>query len=141
MLRKTLIVAVLVSLTLPAETWGIPAFARRYKASCLMCHDPVPKLNAFGETFAGNGFRMAAGEEPRDTIGTGDPLLALASSLPIALRVDAYMQAFSRTPPPTSRLPTSSSFSPAGRSPVRSRTTCTSTCWSAGSLAASRTPS
>jgi len=96
MLRKTLIVAVLVSLTLPAETWGIPAFARRYKASCLMCHEPVPKLNAFGETFAGNGFRMATGEVPRDTIGTSDPLLALASNVPIALRVDAYIQGYSK---------------------------------------------
>jgi len=95
MLRNALIAAVLVSLAAPADAFGIPAFARRYKASCLMCHDPVPKLNAFGETFAGNGFRMAAGEEPRDTIGTGDPLLALAASVPLAVRVDAYMQAFS----------------------------------------------
>jgi hypothetical protein len=96
MLRNLLLAALVASLALPADLWGIPAFARRYKASCLMCHDPVPKLNAFGETFAGNGFRMAAGEEPRDTVGTGDPLLALASNVPLAVRVDAYMQAFSK---------------------------------------------
>jgi hypothetical protein len=96
MMRHAMIAAVLVSLVVPADAFGIPAFARRYKASCLMCHDPVPKLNAFGDTFAGNGFRMAAGEEPRDTIGTSDPLLALANSVPIALRVDAYIQGYSK---------------------------------------------
>lgn len=96
MRRQVLIAAVLVFIALPTDAFGIPAFARRYKASCLMCHDPVPKLNAFGDTFAGNGFRMAAGEEPRDTIGTGDPLLALAANVPLAVRVDAYMQAFSK---------------------------------------------
>lgn len=96
MRRHVLSAAVLLAVVLPTDAFGIPAFARRYKASCLMCHEPVPKLNAFGDTFAGNGFRMSAGEEPRDTIGTGDPLLALAANLPIALRVDAYVQAFSK---------------------------------------------
>lgn len=86
----------LLALLLPASASAIPAFARRYKASCLMCHDPAPKLNAFGEQFAGNGFRMAPGEEPRDTIGVGDPLLALAANVPLAMRVDAYVQGFSK---------------------------------------------
>lgn len=96
MLRNTLLAAALVSAALPADAFGIPAFARRYKASCTMCHNPVPKLNDFGEQFVANGFRMSAGEEPRDTIGTGDPLLSLASNVPIAVRMDAYMQAFSK---------------------------------------------
>ena len=80
----------------PVDAVAIPAFARRYKVSCQLCHNPVPKLTAFGITFAGNGYRMAAKEPPRDTIDTGDPLLNLASSLPIAIRLDGYAQAFSK---------------------------------------------
>lgn len=76
------------------ENDRIPAFARQYGISCSACHNPIPKLTAFGELFAGNGFRMAPGEEPRDTIDTGDRLLALAKDVPLALRLDAYVQAF-----------------------------------------------
>jgi hypothetical protein len=61
--------------------------------SCQLCHNPVPALTAYGETFAGNGFRMSANEAPRDTINTGDPDLLLPSSLPLAIRLDAYAQA------------------------------------------------
>lgn len=72
----------------------IPAFARKYGVSCNMCHHPVPKLNEFGETFAGNGFRFAPNEAPRDTINTGDDLLDLTRNLPLAIRMDVYAQAF-----------------------------------------------
>jgi hypothetical protein len=61
-----------------------------------MCHAPVPRLTAFGEQFAANGYRMSPDQEPTDTIGTGDPLLALARDLPIAMRLDAYVQAYSK---------------------------------------------
>jgi len=81
-------VAVLAS---PAD--AIPPFARRYRVSCQLCHSPVPRLNEFGEQFAANGFMFAPGEEPRDTIATGDPLLDLAATFPIGLRIDAYTQA------------------------------------------------
>jgi hypothetical protein len=77
-----------------APATAIPAFARRYGVSCQLCHAPAPKLTAFGEQFAGNGFRFAAAEPPRDTMDTGDPLLELARSLPLALRVDAYVRAY-----------------------------------------------
>jgi hypothetical protein len=78
----------------PAHGEEIPAFARRYGVSCSLCHQAVPKLSAFGEEFAGNGFRMAANEPPRDTTGTGDPLLQLARRLPLALRFDAYVNGY-----------------------------------------------
>lgn len=77
-----------------AEAEEIPAFARRYHVSCSLCHNPVPKLTEFGETFAGNGFRFASEEPPRDTIATGDPLLDLPADLPLAIRFDGYAQAF-----------------------------------------------
>lgn len=73
---------------------AIPAFARRYKMSCVTCHNVVPALSEFGEQFAGNGFRMVSGEEPTDTIGTGDDALVLLQHLPLAVRLDAYMQTY-----------------------------------------------
>ncbi len=72
----------------------IPAFARRYRVSCNLCHTAVPKLSAFGQQFAGNGFRMASAEPPRDTIDTGDDLLNLYRDLPLAIRLDAYANAY-----------------------------------------------
>lgn len=72
---------------------AIPAFARKYRVSCLQCHAPVPRLNAFGEAFAGNGFEFAVGEPPRDTIATGDPLLRMQSDIPLAIRLDTYIRA------------------------------------------------
>jgi hypothetical protein len=86
--------AVLVAASVPADAAAIPAFARKYGVSCQLCHAPAPKLTPFGELFAGNGFRFAAAEPPRDTVDTGDPLLELARDLPLAFRVDAYIRAY-----------------------------------------------
>ena len=87
---------VLVALAIPAAprtARAIPVFARKYRVSCMQCHSPVPRLNAFGEAFAANGFEFAVGEPPRDTIGTADPLLRLQNDLPLAVRFDAYVRA------------------------------------------------
>lgn len=80
--------------SLPEEAAAIPAFARRYAVSCAQCHDPIPRLTAFGEMFAGHGFRMAPGEAPAETLVTDDALLALGRSLPLAIRFDAHVQAY-----------------------------------------------
>ncbi|MHB8839421.1 MAG: hypothetical protein ACYC7F_10775 [Gemmatimonadaceae bacterium] len=80
---------------LPADAHAIPAFARKYRVSCSMCHQPVPRLTPFGENFAANGFEMAVGEPARDTISTGDPLLRLPSTLPLAVRFEAYQRILS----------------------------------------------
>lgn len=77
---------------LPSVARAIPAFARRYNLPCSQCHDPIPKLTAFGEVFAARGFQLAEG----DTTGAttlGDPLLMLQQQLPLALRFDAYVRA------------------------------------------------
>ncbi|HUG40631.1 MAG TPA: hypothetical protein VMM12_09105 [Longimicrobiales bacterium] len=76
----------------------IPAFARKYGVSCTLCHAPAPRLTAFGETFAGNGFEFVTGETPRDTMDTGDPLLRLHEGFPLAVRFDAYIQAIAPEP-------------------------------------------
>lgn len=92
--RRAAWLALAVLLSPAAEAVGIPVFARRYRVSCQLCHNPVPALTPFGEQFAGNGFRMSADEPARDTISTGDPLLWLPSDLPLAFRLDAYAQAY-----------------------------------------------
>ncbi len=73
---------------------AIPAFARRYKVSCQLCHHPIPKLTPFGEQFAANGYRMSPTEEVGDTIATGDELLTLFKEVPLAIRLDLYAQGF-----------------------------------------------
>jgi hypothetical protein len=84
-----LLVATAVAL-LPSPAAAIPAFARKYNASCSLCHSAVPRLNAFGEEFAGNGFEMVVGEEPRDTTDTGDPMLRLLRRIDFAVRMDLF---------------------------------------------------
>ena len=41
-----------------ARAWAIPAFARKYKTSCVTCHTIFPKLTPFGEQFRRNGYRF-----------------------------------------------------------------------------------
>ncbi len=78
----------------PARAEAIPAFARRYRVSCQLCHNVIPQLTTFGRNFMANGYRLSAAEMPRDTIGTGDPILTLLGSLPLAVRLDAYAQLY-----------------------------------------------
>lgn len=94
-MRRALFWVVLAVLApAPGEAGAIPVFARRYRVSCSVCHNPVPVLNEFGEAFAGNGFRLAPREESRDTVSTGDDLLELMDALPLAVRLDLYVQAY-----------------------------------------------
>ncbi len=73
---------------------AIPAFARRYKVSCSLCHNVIPALNDFGENFAGNGFRLAPREESPGILDTGDGMLSLLDQFPLAARLDAYVQGY-----------------------------------------------
>ena len=49
---------VLVVIGIGAKAWAIPAFARKYKTSCVTCHTIFPKLTPFGEQFRRNGYRF-----------------------------------------------------------------------------------
>lgn len=70
---------------------GIPAFARKYQISCQVCHSPaIPRLKAFGDEFAGNGFRLKEYESPRYFIPVGDDKLSLFRELPLAIRMDGF---------------------------------------------------
>lgn len=94
--RSALLALVVLLAAVPDQAEAIPAFARKYRATCAMCHAPVPRLNAFGEQFAANGFELVPGEAARDTIATGDLLLRLQRELPLAVRLDAFAVALSR---------------------------------------------
>ena len=98
---RTAGLALLTLLAVPASAsaGNIPAFARKYGVTCALCHAPVPRLTAFGEKFAANGFEMVPGEPPRDTINTGDPQLRLQNTVPLAVRMDMYAAAYSNTKP------------------------------------------
>jgi hypothetical protein len=90
---RLLVLVVCAIPAMPRTARAIPAFARKYRVSCRQCHAPAPRLNAFGEAFAANGFEFAVGEPPRDTTATGDALLRLQNDLPLAIRYDAYVRA------------------------------------------------
>ena len=81
------------SLFLPKkEGQAIPAFGRKYQISCQTCHTPVmPKLKAFGDEFAGNGFRLTDYESPRYYMETGDNKLSMLRDFPLAVRLDGHV--------------------------------------------------
>jgi hypothetical protein len=82
--------AIVALLAWPGPAPAMPAFARQYNVNCQMCHSAFPRLNEFGEYFAGNNMRLP---NWRDTMmDTGDDRLALPKSLPLAIRAQAYVQ-------------------------------------------------
>lgn len=74
------------------DATAIPAFARKYNMSCLTCHAPFPKLKAYANEFANNGFQLADKEPPRAFRDTGDDWLLLMRELPLALRFDGFIR-------------------------------------------------
>ena len=69
---------------------AMPAFARKYQMTCKTCHTPFPKLKAYGEEFAGNGFVIKDKDAPRYYVDTGDSFLSLLREIPIALRMEGF---------------------------------------------------
>ena len=55
------VIAVWLVASPPAR--AVPVFARKYQTSCQTCHIAFPKLNAFGEAFRLNGYRMPSETE------------------------------------------------------------------------------
>ncbi len=49
---------IILLLTTVEKSEALPAFARKYKADCAMCHYPVvPRLNSFGQQYRRAGYR------------------------------------------------------------------------------------
>ncbi len=89
--RFTFLVVTMLMVIPSDQADAIPAFARKYQISCQVCHSPaLPRLKAFGDDFAGDGFRMTDYESPRHYINTGDDRLSLFRELPLAFRLDGH---------------------------------------------------
>ncbi|MGB5896220.1 MAG: hypothetical protein WBG58_18745 [Ignavibacteriaceae bacterium] len=89
-LSLSLFIVIILSLS-AEDIFSIPAFARKYKMSCKTCHAPIPKLKAYGNDFATNGFVLKDKDAPRYYVKTGDEDLSLLRELPIAIRFEGYM--------------------------------------------------
>ncbi len=57
MITASVIIGFLLLAIFAADTSAVPAFARKYKTSCVTCHTGYPKLNAFGKAYRLNGFQ------------------------------------------------------------------------------------
>lgn len=94
MLRNKMLLTTLIFLGtayFAEQSKAIPAFARKYRLSCKTCHTPaMPKLKEYGDSFAGNGFRLEDEESPRYYLPTGDDELSLIRELPLAIRLDGH---------------------------------------------------
>ncbi|MFQ6618761.1 MAG: hypothetical protein ACE5QV_08755, partial [Fidelibacterota bacterium] len=61
---------------------AIPAFARKYRTSCVTCHISFPKLTPFGEAFRNNGFQWSVDDEE------------YVKEKPLKLGAEAYKRVF-----------------------------------------------
>ncbi len=87
-----LLLCVLAGAVLTDSAQAIPAFARKYAMSCTTCHAPYPRLKAYGEEFAGNGFVLKEKDAPRYFVDAGDQRLSLIREIPLAVRLEGYTQ-------------------------------------------------
>jgi hypothetical protein len=76
---------------------AIPVFARRYEIGCPVCHVGFPKLNEFGEAFAGNGYQFPDEDLKDHAVDVGDDKLLLLKQLPLAIRADSFFRVRSDT--------------------------------------------
>ena len=92
-LASTMISLIVVAIlgTFPQTSSAMPAFAREYGISCNVCHAAYPRLNSFGQQFLSDmNYRLP--NWPDHTVETGDDMLRLPKQVPLALRVQAYIQ-------------------------------------------------
>lgn len=83
------IILILITL-IPDQSSAMPVFARKYDMSCSTCHSAFPRLNEFGEHFAGDNMRLPNWKDT--TISGGDDMLALPDTVPLAVRAQGYVQ-------------------------------------------------
>ncbi len=92
MFGRTYIFLIGVFILTPGYVLAIPSFARQYSLSCSTCHVAYPKLNAFGEKFAEDGYYFQ-GLQERAYEPTGDDLLNLFKKTPLSFRFTHYTDA------------------------------------------------
>jgi hypothetical protein len=62
-LLAILLLCPVVLVIIPKNSQAIPAFARKYKTSCVLCHAPFPRLTAMGQAFRDLGYRLPEADE------------------------------------------------------------------------------
>lgn len=62
------------SFIIEEKAHAVPIFTRKYNTSCTTCHIGFPKINAFGEAFKNNGYRL-----PEDEVFVKEPPVWLGS--------------------------------------------------------------
>lgn len=97
LLGGLLLFAVSVALMQPDDVGAIPAFARKYNMSCTTCHAPIPRLKAYGDDFAGNGFVLKDKDAPRYFVEAGDQNLNLIRDFPLAVRFEGFIKHHTET--------------------------------------------
>jgi len=85
-------VLVLLLLLVAPAAHAMPAFARQYELSCSACHAAFPRLNAFGESFRDQMNLRLPNWRDKTVLPTGDEDLALPKTLPLAVRMQAFVQ-------------------------------------------------
>jgi hypothetical protein len=69
----------------PVKANAIPAFARKYKTSCMTCHATYPRMTAVGEAFRLNGYKMPGGDE------------IYSKEKPVSMGSEAYKRMFPKS--------------------------------------------
>ncbi len=59
------------------EAGAVPSFSRKYQTSCLTCHTVYPMLNAFGEAFRRDGYRLPSTKNSEDSDSIKASMIAL----------------------------------------------------------------
>ncbi len=93
-MRRIIVITALTAIfsaALSESLFAIPAFARKYKMSCSVCHSPFPRLKDYGEEFAGDGFVLKDKDAPRYYVDAGDENLDLIREFPFAVRLDGHL--------------------------------------------------
>ena len=87
----------LVYLVLEQDAKAVPSFSRKYQTSCLTCHTVYPMLNAFGEAFRRDGYRLPSTKNSEDSDSIKASMIALGqeeyrSLFPEAVIPDKIME-------------------------------------------------
>ena len=90
--RRWTVLLLLAGLAWSGASQAIPAFTRQYQMACNACHAAFPRLNAFGVNFRDEMNIRLPNWREATTIDLKDDLLALPSTLPLAIRAQAFVQ-------------------------------------------------
>ena len=56
-------VATMLLIGMASNAWALSQWSRKYNVSCKTCHTAFPRLNAYGDAFAQNGYQLPGSED------------------------------------------------------------------------------